>query len=78
MAALSKGKPARTAPRWSFQERQQVIHGRVYRNLDELRDAVRQFVNRYNAQWLVEKNGFLSPNQAREQWNAAMSVRPAA
>ena len=58
--------------------KEQVIHGRVYRNLDELRDAVRQFVNRYNAQWLVEKNGFLSPNQAREQWNAAMSVRPAA
>ena len=28
-------------------------------------------------QWLVEKNGFLSPNQAREQWNAAMSIRPA-
>ncbi len=58
--------------------KEQVIHGRVYRNLDELRDAVRQFVDRYNAQWLVEKNGFLSPNQAREQWNAAMSVRPAA
>ncbi len=58
--------------------KEQVIHGRVYRNLDELREAVRQFVDRYNAQWLVEKNGFLSPNQAREQWNAAMSVRPAA
>jgi transposase InsO family protein len=58
--------------------KEQVIHGRVYRNLDELRDAVRQFVDRYNAQWLVEKNGFLSPNQAREQWNVAMSVRPAA
>jgi hypothetical protein len=26
----------------------------------------------------VEKNGFLSPDQAREQWNAAMSLRPAA
>ena len=58
--------------------KEQVIHGRVYRNLDELRDAVRQFADRYNAQWLVEKNGFLSPNQAREQWNAAMSLRPAA
>ncbi len=44
----------------------------------ELADAVRQFADRYNAQWLVEKNGFLSPHQAREQWNAAMSLRPAA
>ncbi len=58
--------------------KEQVIHGRVYRNLDELRNAVRQFAHRYNAQWLVEKNGFLSPNQAREKWNAARSVRPAA
>ena len=49
-----------------------------YRNLDELRDAVRLFVGRYNDQWLVEKNGFLSPNQAREKWNAVLSVRPAA
>ena len=57
--------------------KEQVIHGHVYRNLDELRNAVRQFVDRYNAQWLVEKNGFLCPNRAREQWNAAMSVRPA-
>ena len=35
-------------------------------------------VERYNAEWLVEKNGFLSPNQAREQWNAARSLSPAA
>ena len=58
--------------------KEQLIHGRIYRNLDDLRDAVRAFVDRYNAEWLVEKNGFLSPNQAREQWNAARSLRPAA
>jgi len=58
--------------------KEQVIHGRIYRNLDELRDAVRLFVGRYNDQWLVEKNGFLSPNQARKQLNAVLSVRPAA
>ncbi len=65
---------------WRFNRtlKEQVVHGRDYRNLDELRDAVRQFAGRYNAQWLVEKNGFLSPDQAREQWNAAMSLRPAA
>ena len=58
--------------------KEQVIHGRIYRNLDELRDAVHLFVGRYNDQWLVEKNGFLSPNQARKQRNAVLSVRPAA
>ena len=58
--------------------KEQVIHGRLYRNLDELRDAVRQFGGQYNAQWRVEKNSFLSPNHAGEPWNAATSVRPAA
>ena len=44
----------------------------------ELRDAVRDFVELYNAQWIVEKNGYLSPAQARQAWHAAISIRPAA
>ncbi|HJN26121.1 MAG TPA: integrase core domain-containing protein [Rhodospirillales bacterium] len=58
--------------------KEQVVHGRVYRNIDELRGAVRKFVKLYNDQWLVEKNGFLSPSQAREKWYAALTVRDAA
>lgn len=46
--------------------KEQVVHGRLYRNLDELRLAVAAFVARYNAEWLVEKLGFMSPNQARQ------------
>ena len=42
------------------------------------RDAVRDFVELYNAQWIVEKNGYLSPVQARQAWHAAISIRPAA
>ena len=57
--------------------KEQVVHGRIYRNIDELRQAVRQFVKLYNDKWLVEKNGFLSPNQAREKWYAALTVRDA-
>lgn len=33
--------------------KEQVVHGRVYRNIHELRNAVRQFVKLYNEQWLV-------------------------
>ena len=51
---------------------------RIYRNIAELRDAVRDFVELYNAQWIVEKNGYLSPAQARQAWHAAISIRPAA
>ena len=41
-------------------------------------NAVRDFVELYNAQWIVEKNGYLSPAQARQAWHAAISIRPAA
>ena len=57
--------------------KEQIIHGRIYRNIAELRDAVRDFVELYNAQWIVEKNGYLSPAQARQAWHAAISIRPA-
>lgn len=57
------------AERFNRTLKEQVIHGRVYRNLAELREAVRTFVERYNSLWLIEKNGYLSPKQARAAWN---------
>ena len=48
----------------------------MIRNIAELRDAVRDFVELYNAQWIVvEKNGYLSPAQARQAWHAAISIQ---
>jgi transposase InsO family protein len=44
---------------------EQIIHGRVFRTIAEVREAVRDFVARYNAEWLVEKNGYRSPLDAR-------------
>ena len=66
------------AERFNRTLKEQIIHGRIYRNIAELRDAVRDFVELYNAQWSVEKNGCLSPAQARQAWRAAISIRPAA
>ena len=48
--------------------KEQIVHGRVYRSLDEVRAAVRAFIDRYNAAWLIEKNGLLSPLDARTAW----------
>ncbi len=45
--------------------KEQAIHGRVFQTIDEVRDAVRDFAARYNAEWLIEKNGYLSPLDAR-------------
>ena len=49
--------------------KEQIVHGRVYRSLDEVRAAVRTFIDRYNAAWLIEKNGLRSPLAARAAWN---------
>ena len=36
--------------------------------IDEVRDAVRDFIARYNAEWLIEKNGLRSPSDIRAAW----------
>lgn len=48
--------------------KEQVVHGRIYHNLAQLRLAVREFVELYNSQWLLEKIGYLTPRQARSAW----------
>jgi hypothetical protein len=40
--------------------------------------AVRRFVYTYNREWPVEKNGFLSPWQIKDQWLAQDSTAKAA
>ena len=51
--------------------KEQVVYGRIFQTIEEVRDAVREFVARYNTEWLVEKNGLISPAAARERWMAA-------
>lgn len=51
--------------------KEQVVHGRVFETLEDLRDAVRAFIARYNAEWLIEKNGHLSPHALRRQHELA-------
>jgi transposase InsO family protein len=53
------------AERFNRTLKEQAIHGRIFRNLEEVRSAVREFVELYNAEWMIEKLGYLSPAQAR-------------
>ena len=48
--------------------KEQVVHGRIFQTIDEVRDAVRASVVRYNAEWPIEKNGHRSPLDARAAW----------
>jgi transposase InsO family protein len=45
--------------------KEQAVYGRVFQTIDEVREAVRAFAARYNAEWLIEKNGYRSPLAAR-------------
>ncbi len=58
--------------------KEQIVHGRIYRTVAEVRDAVDTFVNLYNDQWLPEKNGFISPSPTREAWYARQGQEVAA
>ncbi len=48
----------------------QVVEGRIFRNIDELKEAVRKFVTIYNEQWLVAKRDYQSPLEARRNYNS--------
>lgn len=50
--------------------KEQIVHGRIYRTVAAVREAVDTFVALYNDQWLPEKNGFISPSATREAWYA--------
>ena len=51
--------------------KEQVVHGRIYQTIDDVRAAARQFCERYNTEWLIEKNGLRSPRHARLAWEQA-------
>lgn len=48
--------------------KEQAVHGRIFQTIEEARDAVRAFATRYNAEWLIEKNGHRSPLDMRAEW----------
>jgi putative transposase len=49
--------------------KEQVVHGRIFQTIDEVRDTVRSFVARCTAEWLIGKNGHRSPDAMRAAWN---------
>ena len=57
--------------------KEQAIQGRVFQTIGEVRDAVRHFAARYNAEWLIKKNDYLSPLDARAAWLDTISRRAA-
>jgi hypothetical protein len=50
--------------------KEQLLWVRTFRNLEELRQALLEFKERYNEHWLIERNGFRSPRQVRRDFLA--------
>lgn len=48
--------------------KEQVIYGRVFKNLDEVRQAVLEFRDNYNCHWRFKKLGFMTPLEARQRY----------
>jgi len=48
--------------------KEQVIHGRVFYSVKDLRKRVEMFINNYNESWLLEKLDYKSPLEARKDW----------
>jgi len=51
--------------------KEQAIYGRIFHNVEEVRSAVKAFVQSYNEEWLIEKMRFRSPAQARREYALA-------
>jgi putative transposase len=50
--------------------KEQLLWVRTFRNAEELRLALLEWIQLYNRSWLVERHGYLTPEQARRQLEA--------
>jgi transposase InsO family protein len=73
-AFLAEPQTNGVAERFNRTLKEQAIHGRVFRNVEEVRVAVTEFKERYNHHWRLEKLGFMSPLEARQAYAMRMAA----
>ena len=56
------------AERFNRTLKEQAIHGRIFRTLEDVRTAVAAFVEDYNAHWRPEKLEYKTPVEARQEY----------
>jgi transposase InsO family protein len=54
--------------------KEQVIWARTYTTIDELRQAIASFIERYNSQWLIERHGHRTPREAYQSARSAVAA----
>lgn len=48
--------------------KEQAIYGRIFKNAEEVRQAVARFVESYNRSWRLERLGYMSPLEYRQAY----------
>ncbi len=56
------------AERFNRTLKEQAIHGRIFRTLEDVRAAVATFVEDYNEHWRPEKLEYKTPVEARQEY----------
>lgn len=64
------------AERFNRTLKEQALHGKIFRHIEEVRAAVGEFVERYNTQWRVEKLDFKTPVEARNTHAPRQAATP--
>jgi transposase InsO family protein len=77
-AFVSEPQTNGVAERFIRTLKEQAIYGRTFRTLEQVRQAVAEFVELYNALWLLGKNHGRSPREMRQGWIAAQQLEAAA
>jgi putative transposase len=73
-AFVSEPETNGVAERFNRTLKEQANYGRVFRNNEEVRSAVADFIKKYNPQWLIAKLGYRSPAQARQEYFQALAA----
>lgn len=68
LAYVSEPQTNGVAERFWKTLKKQVLEGKVYQNLDDLRKALVHFAATYNRCWRLEKLNGRTPEEARQEW----------
>ena len=67
-AFVSQPQTNGVAERFFRTLKEQAIYGRIFKNAEEVRQAVADFVETYNRSWRLERLAYMSPSEFRESY----------
>lgn len=53
--------------------KEQLLWIKHFRTVDELADALHEFKHRYNHHWIMQRHGYRTPKQVRDDWKTDMT-----